>query len=153
MVLSVLGFCAAVVGFAAAWVSDRIGRRPVMVGVCLLSMITPLAALHFNGPLPLLAALMFVGWVGTAAFPLFMGVIPGETLPLRYAATGMGLVTCVGELVGGFVAPLAGGRAADLTTLAAPIQISIACAFSAAILSLFLKETAPVKTGSAKLAA
>jgi MFS family permease len=152
LVLSVLGFCAALVGFGAALVSDRIGRKPVLIGVCLLSILTPLAALYFKGSLPLLAAFMFIGWVGTAAFPLFMGIIPSETLPLRYAATGMGLVTCIGELVGGFVAPLAGGRAADLTTLAAPIQIAIACAFTAGILSLFLKETAPIKTGSVKLA-
>jgi hypothetical protein len=55
----------------------------------------------------------------------------------------------VGEVVGGFVAPTVGGRAADLTTLAAPFQLSIACAFVASILCLFLRETAPVKTGAA----
>ncbi len=147
-VLSVLGVCAAVVGFVGAAVSDRVGRRPVIVGVCLISMITPLAGLYFRGPTPALAALMFVGWVGTAAFPLFMGVIPAETMPARHAATAIGLVMCVGEVVGGFGAPLVGGRAADLTTLAAPIQLAVACAFGAAILSLFLRETAPVKTGA-----
>ncbi len=146
-VQSVLGVCAAIVGFGAGWLSDRIGRKPVLTGVCLMSMITPLAALYFNGPLPVLAALMFVGWAGTGGFSLFMGVIPGETLPARYAAAGMGLVMCVGEVFGGFVAPLAGGRAADLTTLSAPIQIAIGCAFAASILCVFLKETAPVKVG------
>jgi predicted MFS family arabinose efflux permease len=146
-VFSALGVCAAFVGFIAAAVSDRLGRRPVMVGVCLTSMLTPLAGLYFNGPIFFLAALMFVGWVGTAAFPLFMGVIPGETMPARHAATAMGLVICIGEVVGGFGAPLVGGRAADLTTLAAPIQLATICAFGAAVLSLFLRETAPVKTG------
>ena len=150
LVMSVLGVCAAFAGAAAAWASDRIGRRPVLIGVCLISMLTPLAALHFKGPLPFMTAIMFIGWVGTAAFPLFMGIIPSETLPLRYAATGMGLVTCVGELVGGFGAPLAGGRAADLTTLAAPIQIAIVCALIAGVLSALLKETAPLKTSPVK---
>ena len=90
---------------------------------------------------------MFIGWIGTAAFPLFMSVIPAETLPPRYAATAMGLVTCVGEIVGGSGAPVLGGWAADLTTLAAPIKIAAVCAIGGTILSLFLKETAPIKTG------
>jgi MFS family permease len=148
-VQSVLGVCAAIVGFGAAAMSDRHGRKPVLITVCLMSMITPLAALYFGGPLPVLAALMFIGWAGTGGFSIFMGVIPGETLPARYAAAGMGLVMCAGEVVGGFLAPLAGGRAADLTTLSSPIQLAIACAFIASILCLFLKETAPVKVGTA----
>jgi MFS family permease len=152
-VLSVLGVCAAIVGFAGAAVSDRVGRKPVITGVCLICMITPLAALYFHGPMPVLAAMMFVGWIGTAAFAIFMGVIPCETIPARHAATAMGLVMCAGEVVGGFGAPLAGGWAADLTTLAAPIQIAAACALGAAVLSLFLKETAPVKIGASTPAA
>jgi len=60
----------------------------------------------------------------------------------------MGLVTCVGEVVGGSCAPLLGGWAADLTTLAAPLKIAAACALGGTILAMFLKETAPVKTGA-----
>jgi MFS family permease len=145
-VLSVLGVCAAIVGFGCPAVSDRIGRKPVIIGACLIGTITPLAGLYFHGLMPVLAALMFVGWVGTGGFAVFMGVIPGETLPVRHAATGMGLVMCFGEVFGGFGAPLAGGRLADLATLSAPIQLAIACALGATVLSLFLKETAPVKT-------
>jgi predicted MFS family arabinose efflux permease len=146
-VMSATGLCAAIVGFVGAAVSDRVGRKPVVIGVCLISLLTPLAGLYFHGPIPILAALMFVGWIGTAAFPLFLAIIPGETLPARHAATAMGLVVCIGEIVGGFGAPLAGGRAADLTTLAAPIQLAAACVLGAVVLALFLKETAPVKTG------
>jgi MFS family permease len=148
-VMSATGLCAAIVGFVGAAVSDRIGRKPVVTAVCLISLLTPLSGLYFQGSIAILGALMFVGWIGTAAFPLFLAVIPGETLPPRYAATAMGLVVCIGEVFGGFVAPLVGGRWADLTTLAAPIQLAAICVIGAVILSLFLKETAPVKTGSA----
>jgi MFS family permease len=41
-IFSVLGVCAAIVGFLGAAVSDRVGRRPVMIGVCLISTLTPL---------------------------------------------------------------------------------------------------------------
>jgi MFS family permease len=97
-----------------------------------------------------MVALMFIGWMGTGAFAVFMGVVPGESVPARYAATAVGLVMGVGEVVGGSCAPAVGGRAADLTTLAAPFQLALACALVAAFLSLFLKETAPVKIGATK---
>ena len=147
-VMSVTGICAAIVGLVGPAISDRVGRKPVIVCALLLSLVTPLAGLYFHGPIPILAALMFVGWIGTAAFALFMAVVPGETLPARHAATASGMVVCIGEVIGGSCAPLLGGRAADLTTLAAPIMIAAACAVGGTILSLFLKETAPVKTGS-----
>ncbi len=147
-VMSVTGICAAIVGLVGPAISDRIGRKPVIICALLLSLVTPLAGLYFHGPIMVLAALMFVGWIGTAAFALFMAVVPGETLPVRYAATASGLVVCIGEVIGGSCAPLLGGKAADMTTLAAPIMIAAACAVGGTILSLFLKETAPAKTGA-----
>jgi MFS transporter, ACS family, hexuronate transporter len=145
-VMSWTGFCATISGFIAAGISDRIGRKPVVVVACLLSLLTPLTALYFNGSLSMLTVLMFIGWIGTAAFALFMAVIPGETLSPIHAATASGMVACMGEVVGGAGSQLAGGWAADLTTLAAPFQIAALCALGGTILSLFLKETAPVKT-------
>jgi MFS family permease len=126
-IMSATGLCATLSGFIAAGISDRIGRKPVVVTACLLSLLTPLAALYFHGPILILTVLMFIGWVGTAAFSLFMAVIPGETLPLRYAATAAGMVACMGEVAGG-VWQILGGWVADLTTLAAPIQIAAICA-------------------------
>jgi len=144
-IMSVAGVCSMISGFIAAGISDRIGRKPVIVTACLLSMLTPLSALYFHGSIAALATLMFIGWVGTAAFSLFLSVVPGETLPARYAATASGLVVCIGEIVGGAGSQFIGGWAADLTTQAAPIQIAAGCALVGTILSLFLKETAPVK--------
>ncbi len=148
-IMSATGLCATLSGFIAAGISDRIGRKPVVVTACLLSLLTPLSALYFDGPIFALTVLMFIGWIGTAAFSLFMAVIPGETLPLRYAATATGIVACMGEVAGGGL-QLLGGWIADLTTRAAPIQIAAILALGGTILSLFLKETAPIKTGAAK---
>jgi MFS family permease len=147
-IMSATGLCATLSGFIAAGISDRIGRKPVVITACLLSLLTPLAALYFQGSIFMLTALMFIGWIGTAAFALFMAVIPGETLPVRYAATATGIVACMGEVAGGGL-QLVGGWIADLTTRAAPIQIAVVCALGGTILALFLKETAPIKTGVA----
>jgi MFS family permease len=148
-VMSATGFCAMIVGFACAALSDRLGRKPVVIGVVLISLLTPLSGLYFHGSITMLAVLMTIGWIGTGAFPVFMSVIPGETLSARHAATAIGLVTCIGEVVGGSVMPMIGGWAADLTSQASPILIAAFCAIGGTILALFLKETAPLKIAAA----
>ena len=88
-----------------------------------------------------------IGWSGTGAFPIFMGVVPGETVPRAMTASAMGLVVCIGELIGGVSVPTLAGRIADATSLAAPIIIVGVCAFCGGVAALFLKETAPSKVG------
>jgi MFS family permease len=151
-VMSALGLSAAFFAVVAPAISDRIGRRPVLVVLCLVSMLCPLGAMYYQGPLLGLAAIMFIGWMGAGGFALFMGVIPAETLSYSRAATSMGLVVCIGELSGGFVGPPLAGWAADLTSLRAPIYIAAGCALAGAVLSLFLRETAPAVLQKAQLA-
>ena len=150
--VGVTGLSTLVSGFLVPAFSDRFGRRPILILFCFLGIVTSLAALFFNGPLWMLGVLMFIGWTGTGAFPLFMGVVPGETVSRSLAATSMGLVVCIGELIGGAGAPPLAGWLADQTTLAAPMVVVGVCAFCAGIASLFLKETAPSKLGQAALA-
>ncbi len=150
-VMSVTGICAMISGFLGATISDRIGRKPVTAGACLISVLAPLSGLYFYGPVAALAALMFIGWLGTAAVAQFLAIIPGETLPGRYVATAIGMIVAISEVVGGFGAPLVGGWAADQTTLAAPLKLAAASALGATILAFFLKETAPVKVGVASI--
>jgi hypothetical protein len=97
-----------------------------------------------------LAALMFVGWIGNCIFPMFMGTIPGESLPRAYIATAMGIVVGMGEIFGGFLGPIIAGSIADGTSLGlrAPMLVMIVCAVIAGLISLFLRETAPAKVGS-----
>lgn len=148
-----LGIASAVSGFGAPALSDRFGRKPIMIAFCLAGVITPLAALYFQGSPLLLAVLMFVGWTATGAFPLFMGVIPGETISRKYAATAMGLVVCVGEVVGGFGITSLSGKLADLFSLATPLLIQAGCAAIGGVLCFFLLETAPAKLRAAAVAA
>ena len=57
----------------------------------------------------------------------------------------MGLVVCIGELVGGFGSPWLAGAMADQSSLQAPMIFVTVCAFLAGVTALFLKETAPGK--------
>jgi fucose permease len=115
-----------------------------------LGTITSLAALFFTDPQWMLGVLLFIGWSGTGSFPLFMGVVPGETVSRSLAATSMGLVVSIGELVGGAAVPPIAGWIADRTSLAAPVIVVGVCAFCAGVAALFLEETAPRKVAAAQ---
>jgi MFS transporter, ACS family, hexuronate transporter len=143
--LSVLGFASAISGFGAPWLSDRVGRKPVMIGFCLLAALTALGAMYFQGSMSVLGALLFAGWLATGTFPLFMGVIPGESMPRKYAATAMGLVVCVGEVLGGSGLVALAGKIADLTQLSTAVLIMAGSGAMGCLLCFFLVETAPVK--------
>jgi MFS family permease len=147
--LSTLGIASAVSGFGAPALSDRIGRKPVMIAFCLAGVITPLAVLYFQGPPMMLAALMFIGWTATGAFPLFMGVIPSESIGRKYAASAMGLVVCVGEILGGTAIVSAAGPLADRWGTDVALFIQVGCAVIGGLLCLFLVETAPAKLRAA----
>nr|WP_166178500.1 MFS transporter [Altererythrobacter segetis] len=142
-VMAVLGLTPGLGGVLVSWISDKVGRRPPMIAGCFLAAICPFAALWFGGSIPALAAIMFASWLGIGVFPLFMGVVPGETLGHAKAGTAMGLVVAVGELSGGFLGPLAGGALADRFSLEAPLLIQGVFALLAGVVAFALIETNP----------
>lgn len=148
-----LGISATVGSFVVPGISDRIGRKPVMVFTPFLGVILPLAALYFDGSAWILAALFFTGWALNGTFPLFMATVPSETVPPRYAATAVGLIMGTGEVIGGVGSPALAGWAADQTGLAAPLWIMFAICIAAGVLALGLRETAPALVMREKLAA
>jgi MFS family permease len=143
VLMSVLGLSAAFFSFVVPALSDRFGRRPVIVIFNFIGLLVPLAALYFPGSLFMLGTLIFIGWSASGTFPLFMGTVPSETIPARYVATSLGMVVGLGEILGGVGAPAIAGRAADHYGLQAPVIIMAACAIVGTVLALFLRETAP----------
>jgi len=141
--VSVLGISAAVCSFIVPGLSDRFGRRRVVILFNLIGVLVPLAALYYHGSPYMLAALVFIGWSASGTFPLFMGTIPSETIPARMVATGLGLVMGIGEILGGVAGPTLAGIAADRHGLKAPIMIMLGCAIVGTVLAVFLEETAP----------
>ncbi|MGE7955490.1 MFS transporter [Pseudomonas sp. NPDC089530] len=141
-VMSCLGGAWVLWGFGVAAISDRFGRRPTLVLFSLIAACCPLALLYADSPL-LMGALMLLTYTGLGCFTLFMATIPAETVPREVMATALGLIMGIGELVGGFVSPTIAGFAADRFGLSIVMWISCGGALLAALLALFLKETAP----------
>jgi len=142
-IMAILGLCPGVGGVLVPLLSDRFGRRPAMIAFCAMMALCPVAALLLHGSVGLMTSLMVVGWMGAGAFPLFMGVVPAEAAHARRAATAMGLVIGVGEIVGGVLSPLIAGALADHIDLAAPLVLAAVMPLVATVLALGLIETNP----------
>jgi MFS family permease len=150
--MALLGISAAVFAFVVPGLSDKLGRKPVVIVFSLIGVLYPLAVLNYTGSDFLLGAVIFVGWSASGVFPIFMATIPSETIPAKYVATSLGLIVGIGEVVGGTGGPILAGWLADTYDLRAPMYMAMACAVAGALLSLGLKETAPVKVGASNLA-
>jgi predicted MFS family arabinose efflux permease len=143
--MAVLGLSAAAGAFILPGLSDKIGRKPIMIFGALIGILVPLAAMYWGGSIWVLSALLFVGWLAIGICPLLMATIPSETIPARYVATTAGLVQGFGEITGSSGGAWIAGRAADTFGLPVTMWIMGACALIAGCLALLLKETAPVK--------
>jgi MFS transporter, ACS family, hexuronate transporter len=141
--MGTLGISATIGSFVVTGLSDRIGRRPVVVFACFLGVILPLGALHFHGSVWILAALFFFGWALTGTLPLLMGTIPSESVDARHMTTAMAAIMGLSEIFGGVFAPALAGWGADLAGLAAPMWILVGLCVVGGVLALALRETAP----------
>jgi MFS transporter, ACS family, hexuronate transporter len=138
-----LGVSATIGAFLISGLSDRFGRRPLMIAMPLIGVILPLGALYYTGSVWLLAAMFFVGWGVNGIFPLFMATVPSESVDPKHQATVLGLCMGSGEVLGGVLAPSLAGVAADHVGLSAPLWIMLGLTILAALLALGLRETAP----------
>jgi MFS family permease len=149
--LGATGLGSFILGFFLPALSDRWGRKPVLLMMAVMSAVVPLALLVqplYAYPW-VLAAIICLTNAGQGIPTLIMVLVPTESVPPQFAATSIGLATLAGEIFGATVAPVLGGAIAQVHGLAAPLWMSaggMAVVFAAA---LFLKETAHLKTGLA----
>jgi MFS family permease len=129
--------------------SDRIGRRPVMIFLPFLGVILPLGAMYFDGPFWALVAIFFFGWGLVGIFPLFMATVPSESVSPARVATALGLCMGTGEVIGGAFAPVIAGAAQDAWGRNLPLWIMVGLTVAAGFVAMLLVETAPRKRGTA----
>jgi predicted MFS family arabinose efflux permease len=149
LVLGASGLGAFMWGWVFPWISDRAGRKPVLLFVALLSAAVPLTyQVSFLVVHPwLMAAAGFIANGGQGIAALVLVLIPTESVPTQVAATAIGLATLVGEIFGGTLAPAIAGAVADRHGLAAPLWIAAGGAIVVFLAGLFIRESAPSKTG------
>ncbi|TDD76656.1 MFS transporter [Actinomadura rubrisoli] len=141
-VMTCLGVAWVLWGFATPAISDRIGRKPALIGFTALAVLCPIAVVYVESPVAL-GALMILTYTGLGCFTLIMATIPAETVPRGALATALGVIMGVGELAGGFLGPLVAGWASDAWGLQAAMFIAAGGAAIVVALSFALRETAP----------
>ncbi len=141
ILMSLLGAAGCVGSLLYPTISDKIGRKPTMLVAMGAAALVPLALLLFHGPEPILAAILFVGWLSVGALPIYTAVIPGESVSPQRAATVIAMIMAAGELVGGVAGPLVAGSVADRFGLVMPFWFTAAAAIGCCVLALGLKES------------
>lgn len=143
-VMSAIGLGSAAGTLVLSWLSDKLGRKPIMV-LCTVGAF--LALWHLSSLAAsvtgLFVTLFAVHFFNNAAITLTVGPICAETVPVSLMATASGLVIAVGELLGGGLAPIVAGQFADRFGIEHIMwlpQGAIALGF---VLALFLIETNP----------
>jgi len=144
-IMGSFGLGAIIWGAVVPALSDKLGRKPVVIFFFLMSMIMPLAVVYAGNVFSSVAPLVILGATTMGCFPIVLATIPSETVPRQYLAQTLGLVMGIGELVGGFAAPAIAGWSADTFGLQAPFLIAAGASLVAGIIAFLLIETAPVK--------
>jgi predicted MFS family arabinose efflux permease len=114
LIMSAIGLGATAGTLALPWLSDKIGRKPVMI-LSSTGVLASLLVLVNTGPhvAALFTGLFAVHFFNNALIALTVGPISTEAVPASLMATASGLVIAVGELFGGGVAPVVVGRVAQ----------------------------------------
>jgi MFS family permease len=147
-VIGMGGWGAFVGGILFPTISDRIGRKPVLLLGSLAAVIGPIAMLTLPANPVLLAVGVLVGWMPLGIAPLYCATVPSESVRPGLVTTAVGLSMGFAELFGGVIVPPIAGRAADAFGLEAIFFICIGLALVAAFAAVVLKETAPGKVGA-----
>lgn len=148
MVLASSGIGAVLSAVIVPMLSDRFGRRPVMVIFALIGAIGPLGAVTQPETLLKISCLMFVGSWAQGLLPLCIGTVPLESVPNK-DTTASGLMMLIGMIGGGIAGPAIFGHLADAYNLSIPLWGCAGAAVIAALICSRLVETAPALTGSA----
>lgn len=143
-VLSGIGFGASLGTVLMPWISDRIGRKPVMLISTAAGFASLIAFASLGAEPPLLFATLFAAhFFNFACLTLTVGPLSAESVPVRLMATATGVAIAVGEIFGGGIAPVLAGYVAEHFGIRHILDLAIAAMAVGFVNSLFLIETAP----------
>ncbi len=143
LVMTAMGVANLAASLILPALSDRLGRKAVLAGFAGLGAVLPLGCLYWTGGVTGLAVICAFAAVPGALLHVSIAITPGESVRPRDRGAALGLVMGTAELVGGFITPSLAGVLADRAGLEAVLALAGGCAVAAALLSLWLRETAP----------
>lgn len=144
-IMSGIGLGSFLWGFIVPWISDRIGRRNALIIFGFLCSLSPAAFAVFHPGIVMMFIMGMLTAVGQGCIPLIGNIVTSESVPAHLVSSVVSLTQLVGELIGGTTLPLVAGVIADRYGLSAPLWLAVGTTLVAAVIAIWLKETAPRK--------
>lgn len=145
-VMSAMGFGASVGTVVMPALSDRIGRKPVMIVSVIGALISLWLLMHAGAePVWLFIVIFSTHFFNFSAICLTVGPISAESVPAKLMATASGIVIGVGELFGGGAMPAIAGYVAKNYGIQYIMHLALGGLAVGFVVVLFLKETAPCR--------
>jgi predicted MFS family arabinose efflux permease len=143
-IMSAIGLGSTVGTLALPWLSDYIGRKPVMVLSTLGALASLLLLAGAGAQVHTLFGLLFmVHFFNNALITLTVGPLCSESVPAPLMATASGVVIAVGELFGGGIAPVVVGQLAQRVGIEHILWLPCIMMALGLTISLFTRETRP----------
>ncbi len=144
IVMSSIGLGAAAGTLTLPWLSDFIGRKPVMLLASVGAAASLWALSSIGSDVQLLFwALFCVHFFNNALITLTVGPICAELTPAHLVGTAAGIIIATGEFFGGGVAPVLAGFVAETFGIGHILWLPMAALMVGFVLALMLKETRP----------
>ncbi|WP_269931759.1 MFS transporter [Aminobacter sp. HY435] len=143
-VLSAIGFGGMFGTFLMPTLSDRLGRKPVVV-IASIGAVGAMWMLMSTGPdamqlfIWLLVTLFFFGLIAMTTGPLSV-----EAVPAKLMSSASGIVIGVGEVFGGGIAPAIAGYVAQHYGIQYVMHLALGALVLGALVVLSLRETSPL---------
>lgn len=130
--MGLLGVAGLISSIIVPGLSDKFGRKKILFIFCIVGALYPFAVYFLAGSV-LQKPAMFFTYFMMGCLPIAAAVIPSEAVPERLKAKAIGLITAVGEIVGGVIVPAVAGVLSDKIDPSAFLWVSA----SLAVLGLF----------------
>ena len=144
-VMSSLGVGGIVWGMTVPALSDKFGRKPIIIIFGFLSIITPLGLLYVPASnLPLMIFCAFFGWCGAGVIAVFNGPVPTESINPKFAATSVAMIQGFGELCGTVIGSIASGILSDMYGRSAAMWLCVGLMCVGTVIAFGFYETAPM---------
>jgi MFS family permease len=143
-VMSAIGVGSTAGTLLLPWLSDKVGRKPVMVLAAVGALGGLLSLALGSGTVGgLFASLFIIHFFNNALITLTVGPLCLESVPAGYGATASGLVIAIAELFGGGLAPALAGQLALHFGVANILWPPIVMMALGILLALAVRETRP----------
>jgi Na+/melibiose symporter-like transporter len=144
-VMASLGAGGIVWGMVVPALSDRLGRKPIIIIFGFLSIITPLGLLYVpSSNLPLMILCAFLGWCGAGVIAVFNGPVPTESINPKFASTSVATIQGFGELCGTVFGAVIAGMLADAYDRGAVMWLCVGLMCVGTVIAFNFYETAPM---------